>query len=367
MAKNSNEYYRGKRKRSGSALLLPVIALALAAFLILLFYGLQKFIVVTADDLYLDIPFVTEKHRTSGDDSDITVKDFEKVTAQLNIGEPDYSNIKATAGEGLAPVKALFVPADKVNEEGVAAAAASLEKGDTLLLDLKTSSGALVWTSKTETALGYGTAGTVELAPIVKSLHDKNIKVAVRLCCFADDLLASRYAQVTLHDTDGKMFADDDGAWLDPTSSVVRRYIADMCRELDTMGVDEIVLKDMRLPETDKSFAFSSNTSAVPTPETAIAGFAISLARSLSDINAQLSVQIYSSAAMQGLDSVTGQNAALFLKVYDRVYRLSSIQSAEAELSSVSGIVPIGEAKNRYVPICYDGIPETASWLYIGS
>lgn len=365
MAKSTNEYYRGKRKKTGGALVLPIIALTLLAFVILLFYGLQKFIVVTNEGLYLDIPFASERHRGSSDEGDVT-GDFEQVTAQLNIGEPDYSNIKATAGEGLEAVKAILVPYESVTMEGLAAYAENMGSANTLLLDLKTSTGALAWTSKTEIALGYGTSGRTELAPIIKSLHDKNIRVAARLCCFTDDLLASRYAQVTLHDSDGKIYVDDDGAWLDPTSSIVRRYIADLCRELSSMGVDEIVLKDLRLPETDKSFSFSSNTSAVPTPETAIAGFAISLARSLNDVEAKLCVQIYSQSAMQGLDSVTGQNAKLFLKVYDRVYRLSSLESASAEQSAAMGLISVGDAAYRFVPICYDGKPETASWLYMG-
>ena len=35
-------------------------------------------------------------------------------------------------------------------------------------------------------------------------------------------------------------FSDDNGKWLDPTSSVVKQYIISLCRELTSMGVDDM-------------------------------------------------------------------------------------------------------------------------------
>ena len=367
MADNSSAFYRGKaKKKARGAFLTTVIVLTVIAFAALLFYGLQKFIVITNDGLYLDIPLLSDGSHTAESDEDIEQKSFEPVSAELMIGEPDYENVKATAGEGLQAVKAMLVPADKVSEEGIAAYAESVGAGNMLMLDVKPASGELVWSSQTQIALGYGTAGTVDLKPIIAALHEQKIAVGVRLCCFVDDTLASRYAQTRLYKTGGEAFEDDNGSWLDPSNTVVRGYIADLCRELDGMGVDEILLTAVRLPETEESFAFTANTSATPTPETVISGFGLNLARKLKSGSAALSVQINTDAAMQGVDAKTGQSAKLLLKVFDRIYKTSDKENAAAVVSSSAKLVSLGKPEYRIVPICYDAAPGTSSWLRIG-
>ena len=363
MARNSSDFYPGRRKKrsSGPAFVITLIALSLIAFAILLFYGLQKYLVISNNGLYLDIPFLSESG-SRPDDDDIAVGSFETVDAELIIGEPDYTTVAATAGEGLSPIHCVFVPFESVSEEGIKPYADAAGEGGAVLLDLKTVKGQLAWRSNVDVAVGYGTSGTLDLAPIISSLHERGISVAARLCCFVDDALASRYAQVTLHKTDTTSYRDDNGAWLDPTSGVVRRYIAGLCRELSLMGVDEIVLNAMRLPDSGYEFSFVSGTSVSVTPEVAISGFAVWLTRNLGSIGARLSVQISSQAAMSGLDSTTGQDARLLLKVFDRVYRLSDRASAASEVSAAAGLISLGDIKNRYVPMCYDGAPETDCW-----
>ena len=367
MAEKSSEFYRGRaKKKARGAFITTVIVLTVIAFAALLFYGLQKFIVITNDGLYLEIPLLSDGTHSVVSDDDTEHRSFAEVNAELNIGEPDYDNVKATAGEGLQAVKAVLVPADKVSEEGIAAYAESVGSGNMLMLDVKPANGKLVWSSQTETALGYGTSGEMDLKPIIASLHEQKIAVGVRLCCFIDDTLASRYEQIRLTKEDGSFYEDDSGSWLDPSNTVARGYITDLCRELDGMGVDEILLNAVRLPETENAFRFTANTSAVPTPETVISGFGLNLARSLRNCRAALSVQINTDAAMQGVDGKTGQNAKLLLKVFDRIYKLSSPENAAADVSSAAALVSLGKPEYRIVPICYDTAPGTECWLRIG-
>lgn len=364
MSANKSEFYRGKRKKVAPALIGSVIVLSLVAFVVLLFYGLQKYIVVTNNGLYLDLPILSDAQNTQAADEDNAMREFEQVNAELIIGEPDYTNVRATAGEELSELKAVLVPADQVSTSGVSAYADSIGEGNTLLLDLKTVTGMLVWKSETEIAKGYGTTGTVDLKPIITALHDKQIKVAARLCCFVDNTLASRYQQLALHKSTGEAFSDDNGAWLDPSNTIVRDYIISLCKELDEMGVDEIVLNGMRMPEAQGvTFTYSGSTSAAPTPQTAISGFAISVTRGLKSCNAGISVQVGSEKAMTGVDEVTGQSASLFFKVFDRIYRTSSADTAKSELDAAKSMIELGEAQYRYVPICYEGTPDTSCWL----
>ena len=100
MPGNSSEFYRGKRKKAGPALIVSIVVLSLIAFVVLLFYGLQKYIVVTNSGLHLDLPILADKQTTQSGDDGTAVREFETVNAELIVGEPDYSNVRATAGEG---------------------------------------------------------------------------------------------------------------------------------------------------------------------------------------------------------------------------------------------------------------------------
>lgn len=363
---NNSEFYRGKRKKTAPALIGTIIAIAVIAFVVMLFYGLQKYIVVTNSGLHLEIPFLqNDSQQTSTDDeTGNVVQSFEPVNAVLEVGEPDYSNVAATVGDGLDAIKAVYVPASEVTEAGITARLGSVTGAEAVLLDVKTVSGVLVWNSETDIAKGYGTAGTVDLKSIVSSLKEKNIYVAARLCCFVDDTLASRYAQLALRTKDGAAYSDSSGAWLDPTNAIVKNYIASLCSELSKMGVDEIVLHGMRMPEAEGvEYAYSSSSAVAPTPVSAISGFAISMMRSMRSASAHLSVQLTSQSAIQsGSDAVTGQNAEIFFKVFDRVYYTSSAASAADAVSSAKQYVSLGDVNMRLVPMCSE-TPATTSWV----
>ena len=137
-----SEFYRGKRKRSGPTFVISLVVITLVALVILLFYGLQKYIVISDGGLRLDIPMLSD-----GSSEDTGSRVFEPVSAELIIGEPDYDNVKAVAGEGLGAIRALFVPSDKINAESLNAYAQKLGDGNALMLELKTSTGLLAWHS----------------------------------------------------------------------------------------------------------------------------------------------------------------------------------------------------------------------------
>ena len=239
---NNSEFYRGKRKKTAPALIATIIILAVIAFVIMLFYGLQKYIVVTNSGLHLEIPFLEDgsSQTVQTDDDNVVRQSFEPVNAQLEVGQADYSNIKATAGKDLSAVKLVYVPASSVTASGIESYLSKSPDATGVLLDVKTVTGMLVWESQADIAKGYGTSGTVDLKSIISSLKEQGKYVAVRMCCFVDNTLASRYTQLTLKTTAGQAYSDASGAWLDPTNATVKSYISSLCSELSKMGVDEI-------------------------------------------------------------------------------------------------------------------------------
>ena len=365
MASNS-EFYRGKRKKAAPALIATIMILAVIAFVVMLFYGLQKYIVITNSGLHLEIPFLEDDSSQTAqtDDDNVVRQSFEPVNAQLEVGQADYSNIKATAGENLSAVKLVYVPASSVTASGVESYLSKAPNATGVLLDVKTVTGMLVWESQTDIAKGYGTSGTVDLKAIVSSLKENGKYVAVRMCCFVDNTLASRYTQLTLKTTAGQAYSDASGAWLDPTNATVRSYITSLCSELSKMGVDEIVLLGMRLPEVSGvEFAYSSTSAVKPTPVTAVSGFGISITRAMRSSSAKMSVQITSSSAFEsGGDTVTGQSADILFKVFDRVYYSTESASAADMVTKCADYVKLGDAEMRVVPIC-SSAPVTYFWV----
>lgn len=363
---NNSEFYRGKRKKTAPALIATIIILAVIAFVVMLFYGLQKYIVVTNSSLHLEIPFLEDgsSQTVQTDDDNVVRQSFEPVNAQLEVGQADYSNIKATAGKDLSAVKLVYVPASSVTASGIESYLSKSPDATGVLLDVKTVTGMLVWESQADIAKGYGTSGTVDLKSIVSSLKEQGKYVAVRMCCFVDNTLASRYTQLTLKTTAGQAYSDASGAWLDPTNATVKSYISSLCSELSKMGVDEIVLLGMRLPEVSGiEFAYSSTSAVKPTPVTAVSGFGISVTRAMRSSSAKMSVQITSSSAFEsGGDTVTGQSADILFKVFDRVYYSTESTSAADIVTKCADYVTLGDAKTRVVPIC-SAAPGTDCWV----
>ncbi len=363
---NNSEFYRGKRKKTAPALIATIIILAVIAFVVMLFYGLQKYIVVTNSGLHLEIPFLEDDSSqiAQTDDDNVVRQSFEPVNAQLEIGQADYSNIKATAGEDLSAVKLVYVPAASVTASGVESYLSKSPDATGVLLDVKTVTGMLVWESQADIAKGYGTSGTVDLGSIVSTLKESGKYVAVRMCCFVDNTLASRYTQLTLKTTAGQAYSDSSGAWLDPTNATVKSYITSLCSELSKMGVDEIVLLGMRLPEVSGvEFAYSSSSAVTPTPLTAVSGFGISVTRAMRSASVKMSVQITSSSAFEsGGDTVTGQSADILFKVFDRVYYSTESSSAADIVTKCADYVTLGDTKMRVVPICSTA-PDTDCWV----
>lgn len=362
---NNSEFYRGKRKKTAPALIATIIILAVIAFVVMLFYGLQKYIVVTNSGLHLEIPFLEDggSQTVQTDGGETVRQSFEPVNAQLEIGQADYSNIKATAGEGLSAVKLVYVPASSVTASGVESYLAKSPDATGVLLDVKTVTGMLVWESQADIAKGYGTSGTVDLKSIVSSLKERDKYVAVRMCCFVDNTLASRYTQLTLKTTAGVAYSDSNGAWLDPTNATVRSYITSLCSELAKMGVDEIVLLGMRLPDASGvEYAFSSSSAVKPTALTAVSGFGISVTRAMRSSQVKMSVQLGTAAMQTGADSVTGQSADILFKVFDRVYCSADASSAADTVTKGADYVKLGEAKMRIVPMCSEA-PATDCWV----
>ena len=352
---NGPEVYRGRRKRLN---VLGVVFGALAALILLtvvLFFGLQKYIVFEHDGVRVALPGAA-----AGEDGPLPNDETapEQVNAVLEITDPDYSAVPATAGEGLADMAAVFVPAQDVSMSGVGRYMSVMSSygANALVLEVKPVSGQLVWASSSPTAAAYSLNGTLDLEAMVAALRqqdeDDELYLVAQLSCCIDGLLAERCPSAALRFATGAAYADSEGAWLDPYSATVSAYLSELCSELAEMGFDELLLKSLSLPITEEAIGFSVELSSTPTPEAAVCGLAVELTNALEAYAIPVSAILDTTSLRSGLADKSGQNLELFGKVFDRLCSATdSAWLSGVDRDSIDQYLTLGSLETRYVPI----------------
>ena len=352
---NGPEVYRGRRKRLN---VLGVVFGALAALILLtvvLFFGLQKYIVFEHDGVRVALPGAA-----AGEDGPLPNDETapEQVNAVLEITDPDYSAVPAAAGEGLADMAAVFVPAQDVSMSGVGRYMSVMSSygANALVLEVKPVSGQLVWASSSPTAAAYSLNGSLDLEAMVAALRqqdeDDELYLVAQLSCCIDGLLAERCPSAALRFATGAAYADSEGAWLDPYSATVSAYLTELCSELAEMGFDELLLKSLSLPITEEAIGFSVELSSTPTPEAAVCGLAVELTNALEGYDIPVSAILDTTSLRSGLADKSGQNLELFGKVFDRLCSATdSAWLSGVDRDSIDQYLTLGSLETRYVPI----------------
>lgn len=369
MARQS-EFYKGRRKKRNYALVPTAIAVGVITLIVVLFYGMQKYAVITKDGVNVELPILT-KGETVIDESGHEVKVFEPVEVDVVYDEPDYSYIKATAGKNVPEMRAIFVPSENINHDKLMEYANRLKSGNALVLEMKPRSGLLMWNSTAQVASSYGlstpTEITDQMPEFIAQLKSDDIYLVAQISCCLDAMFTARSTSVALRRADnGANYIDGYGTWLDPYSQTVRNYIAELAQELFDMGFDEVVLADVAHPVLDAGveLLYTRELSTAPKPYSAVSGFAISVANALRDRTGLLSIYINDYEALAKTNTY-GQDAALFMKLYDRVYVSTDKFAYPYNLEDIKSKVQFGKAQDRLVPVVISNLPENTSWVLV--
>lgn len=385
MARNK-DYYQGRRQRRNYWLIPFILVLGLITLMIVLFYGLQKYAVISDEGVKVSFSD-TFAEGVSGKEGDAEELSFDTVIPEIVFQSPDYSRIEATAGRRVKPIRAVYIEAGQVTLERLQNAAASLVDGNALMIEMKPRNGQLLWNSQTPVAVSYGlgldnefSAALPAVISALKNREDgKQVYLVAQISCFIDELLANRSNQYALRSAAGFNYVDENGSWLDPYNPDLRNYIVGLIRELYEMGFDEVALADVMHPvaagmevqtnegETVQSpFLYTREMSTEPDPVTAICGFAVYVANQLKDKPGLLSIYTDTPQSLVRNDEKTGQNAVLFMKIYDRVYYRTDRYTYTYNLQDMDGSVPYGDIHDRFVPVVINYIPhDNSSWVYI--
>ena len=367
------EFYKGRRKRRNYAFLPFLILLAVFSVILVLFYGMQKYAVISKDGVSVQLPILGGTGGVSEVDSTgHVVKDFDPVSVPLTLGEADYSYARTRAGENAPPVRAIFIPSENINSDKILEYSARLVAGNALMMEVKPRSGITLWETHTQMAQAYSLTMMSEtskaLPDIIASLKEKNIYLVAQISCCIDELLPTRTTAFCIHTEGGMNYRDGLGTWLDAYNLDLRTWIAEMCRELWDLGFDEVVLKDVAHPSLAEAIplVYTREISTPRSTAAAVCGLAAGVADQLYDRGDKvLSIYCNTREALVRDDLTTGQNAVLFMKLYDRVYLETDKFSYPFNVEDIQPSVTEGNVYDRLVPVVINDIPDNTSWILV--
>ena len=378
MARNA-EFYKGSKKKRSHFYVPVALAVALIALLVVLFYSMQKYAVITKDEVKVVLPFLAgENSPATGSAESDERAPLEHTTAKISFDQPDYSNFQPIARTDVSAVRAIYVPHENITLDKLEEYAARLQTGNALMLEMKPRSGNLMWYSRSSAAVGYGLSieneVTISIQRYVDMLKAKNVYLVAKISSCVDERYPADSSLVALKTASGMNYYDQTGMWLDPYSQKVRDYVVEMAQELYAIGFDEVALADLRhpVPEDDREvdFLYNAEMSTTPSTEGGICGFAVSVAQRLADREEgkALSIYSYTPVSLVKTDQGTGQNTPLFFKLFDRVYYETDRGTYTYNLQDVTRSISEADAARRFVPVVVNYLPdnpEKISWVLI--
>lgn len=365
-------FYKGRRKRRNYLFIPFVILLAIISVGMVTFYGLQKYAVINKDSVSIELPILADKNAVF-DSQGHEIKSFDPVNVSVVFEEPDYSGVQAVAGAEVEPMRAIFVPYTDLNHDKLQEYVGRLNQGNALLLEMKPRSGQLMWESQAEMAVNYGisvaTDTTAAVRDFLADMEEKDIYLAAQISCCIDNLLPTRTSAYTIKNEVGMNYQDEKGLWLDAYNEAVRKYAAQMAQELFDMGFDEVVLADVAHPTLTEpvTLLYTNDISTQRSTMLAVCGFAVSVARQLQDRESgALSIYCDTRPGLVKPDLTTGQDARLFMKLYDRVYLRTDKSAYSYNVEDIQSNVTIGNVYDRLMPVVENYIPsDNSSWVLV--
>ena len=365
------EFYKGRRKRRNYAFIPFIVLLALFSVMLVLFYGMQKYAVISKDGVKIELPILADGSAAAVDSEGHTIRQFEPVSVPLNLDPPDFNYVKSNAGRNAPPVRGIFIPSVNVNPNKIIEYASRLVAGNALVLEMKPRSGVCLWESQSQMATAYSLNQPSELTAampeMIATLKGQNIYLVAQISCCIDELLPTRTTAYCIHTETGLNYTDGLGTWLDPYNLDLRTWIAEMVQELYDMGFDEVVLADVCHPSLAEAvpLLYTRDISTERSSVYAVCGLATGIADKLRDREKVLSIYCKTREALVRDDYTTGQNAVLFMQLYDRVYLETDKFTYPYNVEDMESSVHVGSVYDRLVPVVINYIPDNSSWVLV--
>lgn len=135
--------------------------------------------------------------------------------------------------------------------------AASGVEVNTVVLDVKTSDGRILYQSALEQVAMAGsmTADPIDLKAVIGEINARGLKVAVRMQAFRDPLAGAVLPDLAIKYVDNNWLWLDNSkelggkTWLNPYSTEARAYLGDIAAEVTNMGAEIVIMDSVQFPE----------------------------------------------------------------------------------------------------------------------
>ena len=253
--------YRTRRKLKKLAVFLVVLAVLLALAVVAFVVYLERFIIYTRQGVVLDM------------EMDPTISLAGAVEA-MPPAEDDPVEIYYNEGENavamnkdLEPVWGYYITTqDLVNNIALCRERiALLESGTAVMIELKNGFGTYNYATGISGAKVTDGVDTQAVSALIQDLNSRNLYVIGRISAFRDrDYGLNHVNQGIYHVNRKGLWPDDQHCyWMDPTNQAVLSYVSQVLSEVRTMGFDEIVLADFKIPGSDKALFNGDKTEAL--------------------------------------------------------------------------------------------------------
>lgn len=312
MRTNKYSSYRGRSPWRSFFKGLAVFVIVLAVLAGAAAVYVQQYLVVSADGVHLELPFLRQDEDPVGTPSSV-ISDQPVLVIDPS-PEPEPEPEPTPSAPVPLPRQALY--------DGTASAQIEAAGGDCALFDMKADSGALNYVSSTAPAQGAGLSASDEILNYsIRSLNEtEGLYTIARISCFKDHGITNYDRSLSIFTNSGYRWTDpDDIRWISPTNPDVRDYLTAVCVELAGLGFDEILLDNAGYPiegnlhYIKKGDAYNSDQFA-----DVIDGFYAQVAAALSEYDVVLSV-VTTQQALDGTDALSGQTPENLAR-FDRLW-----------------------------------------------
>ena len=164
----------------------------------------------------------------------------------------------------LQQISGYFVDQDLLieNVQGVKDAVATLPAGTAVMLELKNIYGRFNYTSSLSFAELAGNINTAAVDELITEITSRNLYAIAMIPAFRERNYVIQRNSFFLKTSNGYGWEDEQNCyWLDPTDSGSLNWIMQITEELRTLGFDEVVFTEFRIPASDR-ISFSGDREA---------------------------------------------------------------------------------------------------------
>jgi hypothetical protein len=155
------------------------------------------------------------------------------------LGWPEDGKLTGLYLRGDTAGRSMFVHIlDRMQERGI----------NLVSIDAKDYDGILTYPSKVPLAIEAGVVKHPpirDLARMIRFVHQRGIRVAVRVSCFEDEAMAKAKPELAVRAKWGGPYKN---GWMDPSNEAAQGYLVDLVKEGMDAGADEIQLDYVRYP-----------------------------------------------------------------------------------------------------------------------